>query len=901
MKSRTALIALSLLALTVPAFATTYVMVSDQNLVKSSAAVVDARILSVDSAPKSGMPATDYMIEVDRLVAGEIPGRNVIVRVPGGERPNGTGLRLYGMPEFVLGERVLLFLNPRQDGTYGIVHLMLGAFREVVLDGRAVLVRDLTGARELAAPGEPVGSRDLYHQPRAADAFRRWVGETARGAQAEADYFLPLGDAAADVQNQLSEKYRLFDGSRGNFIRWFAFDSSQYVDWRILTGGQPGIGQQRTLNSASRAMSTWNAVSQTNIKYRVVGTTSETQAFNGCGMDDCTDDINSIVFNDVDGSVNDPFTCTAGGGGTLAIGGPWYSNRTFPGPNSQSYHQIAEGEIVLNKGIDCFITTDADLDQLLAHELGHTLGIDHPCGGADDCPPLQSDALMRAYFHTDGRGAQMNSDDRAAARFLYPGNTGSPPAAPSNLVLVDVSQDSVELAWTDNSTDEDFFVVQGSEAGGAFESLGTSLSNTPMATVNGLQPNTSYTFRVQARNVGGGSAYSNTLQVTTLADVPLPPASVTAAAQSSSSVQVSWQDMSSTEASFRIEVRSPDTAGWNPVADGIPANSESHVVHGLAAGMPYTFRVLAVNAKGDSEPSAEVAVSTPAAGGLAPCTPTDEVVCLLGGRFQVNVHWRNQFLADDFGTGKGEVFANSDRTASFWFFNPSNTELIVKVLNGTGLNGNYWTFHGALSNVEYWITVVDTANGNSRTYYNPPGDECGLLDLFSLPFDANAANASTVASTSVSRAQPAAAPAAQSVSAKALVSAKAGACVPSADTLCLLDNRFAVQVDYVNQHDNGAAGVGTAVEGSNQTGYFWFFNQANIELVVKALDGRALNGNYWFFYGSLSDVQYTITVTDTETGLQVPYLNPAGDTCGQFDTGAFTPDMGSSGSLQLGN
>jgi hypothetical protein len=893
MKFRSVLIILAALAVTLPAAATSYVMVSDQNLVDSAAAVVDARVLSVDEAPKAGMPATDYMIEVDHLVAGEAPGRNLIVRVPGGERPDGTGLRLYGMPEFVLGERVLLFLNPRQDGTYGIVHLMLGAFRQTVLDGRAVLVRDLTGARELAMPGEAPGSRDLYHQPRDAEAFRRWVAAEARGAQPEPDYFLALGPASQEVQNRLSEKYRLFTGSRGSYIRWFAFDSAQNVDWRVLTGGQPGYGQSRTLSAANRAVGAWNSVSQTNIRYRVVGTTGATVAFNGCGADDCTDGINSIVFDDVDNSINDAFTCSPGGGGTLAIGGPWYSNRTFPGPNNQSYHQIAEGEIVLNKGIDCFLFSDADLEQLLAHELGHTLGLDHPCGGADDCPALQSDALMRAYFHTDGRGAQMNSDDRAAVRFLYPGSTGTPPAAPTNLIVVDATPDSVELAWTDNSTDEDFFLVQGALGEGAFESVGTSGANVPVATITGLTPNTDYRFRVQARGAGGGSAYSNIVEVSTQADVPATPASVTAAAQSGSQVELTWNDLADNETSFRIEMRSPSTAGWNTVLAAIPANSESAVVDGLAAGTPYAFRVLAVNAKGESEPSAEVAATTPA-GLLAPCTPSAETVCLLGGRFAVSVSWRNQFLADDFGTGKGELFDGSDRTASFWFFNPNNTELIVKVLNGTGLNGNYWTFHGALTNVEYWITVVDTDNGNSHTYYNPPGDECGLFDTASLPAVVGASTASSVRAAEPQVQLPAA-PAAQSVD------AKAGACVPAADTLCLMDGRFAVKVDWVNQHDNNAAGIGTAVEGSDQTGYFWYFNPANIELVVKVLDGRNLNGNFWFFYGSLSDVQYEITVTDTETGESVPYLNSAGDTCGEFDTGAFTPDVGTSSGLSFEN
>jgi hypothetical protein len=53
------------------------------------------------------------------------------------------------------------------------------------------------------------------------------------------------------------------------------------------------------------------------------------------------------------------------------------------------------------------------------------------------------------------------------------------------------------------------------------------------------------------------------------------------------------------------------------------------------------------------------------------------------------------------------------------------------------------------------------------------------------------------------------------------------------------------------------------------------------------LDGRQVNGRFWVFYGALSDVAYTITVTDTETGTHKEYRNPPGEICGRGDTAAF--------------
>ena len=74
---------------------------------------------------------------------------------------------------------------------------------------------------------------------------------------------------------------------------------------------------------------------------------------------------------------------------------------------------------------------------------------------------------------------------------------------------------------------------------------------------------------------------------------------------------------------------------------------------------------------------------------------------------------------------------------------------------------------------------------------------------------------------------------------------------------------------------------------NDQTGLFWFFDAANVELVAKMVDGRAVNGKFWFFYGALSNVQYDVRVTDTGDGSFRTYHNAAGNLCGMGDTSAF--------------
>jgi hypothetical protein len=74
---------------------------------------------------------------------------------------------------------------------------------------------------------------------------------------------------------------------------------------------------------------------------------------------------------------------------------------------------------------------------------------------------------------------------------------------------------------------------------------------------------------------------------------------------------------------------------------------------------------------------------------------------------------------------------------------------------------------------------------------------------------------------------------------------------------------------------------------TNETGGLWFFDPGNVELVVKVLDGRGSNGRFWVFAASLTSVELTLTVTDTETGEQKVYHNPPGQMASFGDTSAF--------------
>jgi ELWxxDGT repeat protein len=276
--------------------------------------------------------------------------------------------------------------------------------------------------------------------------------------------------------------------------------------------------------------------------------------------------------------------------------------------------------------------------------------------------------------------------------------------------------------------------------------------------------------------------------------------------------------------------------------------------------------------------------------GLASCVPEDRVLCLQHGRLRVTVDWHEPRHGLD-GVGHAIAAGGAVRTGYFWFFAADNVELAVKLLDGGRINGHYWTFYGGLTDVEYDLLVVDLVSGEHRRYHNPAGEICGAGDTRSLPASAAATSAAgapdaTPAGTGEGkRSGRMAFPG--PIARAGVLSQAAETCVADGHTLCLLGGRFRARVRWHDQH-NGGSGEAGAVRFSDRSGLFSFFHPENVELVVKALDGRDVNGHSWIFFASLTDVGYTLTVEDLADGGAVRrYVNPPGEICGRGDTAAF--------------
>ncbi|MEM1245123.1 MAG: hypothetical protein AAGK22_02065 [Acidobacteriota bacterium] len=95
----------------------------------------------------------------------------------------------------------------------------------------------------------------------------------------------------------------------------------------------------------------------------------------------------------------------------------------------------------------------------------------------------------------------------------------------------------------------------------------------------------------------------------------------------------------------------------------------------------------------------------------------DAATRLRGGRFAVEVEW-----VDYAGkSGIGTVAHAAEDSVLFWFFEASNWELLLKILDGCGVNEHYWVYTAATTDVEYRVSVTDTATGTVRAYSNALG------------------------------------------------------------------------------------------------------------------------------------------------------------------------------------
>jgi FtsP/CotA-like multicopper oxidase with cupredoxin domain len=179
-----------------------------------------------------------------------------------------------------------------------------------------------------------------------------------------------------------------------------------------------------------------------------------------------------------------------------------------------------------------------------------------------------------------------------------------PPAAPTLLVAtrpaLGVAPIKVDLAWTDNASNESGFYIERALGGGAFAQIQQVGANVTTWTDLTVAPSTAYRYRVRAYNGAGNSAYTNIASITTRPNtLPAAPTNVRISVRGATYLIVAWSDNSTNNTSFEIQRSSTATGPWTPVGT-VGANVTSYRDNGLSRLTGYYYQVRAVNGFGSS-------------------------------------------------------------------------------------------------------------------------------------------------------------------------------------------------------------------------------------------------------------------------------------------------------------
>ena len=895
MRTETGFVALlvALAIQTAPTGAIVYVMPTDESMVDRSPIIVFGEVLSVQQGPASDLPTTDYLFAVEEVLKGFVPGSAILVRQPGGVGVDGVAMRVLGLPMLAEGDRALLFLDSSDD-VYRPVEFALGLFFEFRAGGRVLLAREPSLRGEVPAPDEPSAAEQARsRRPRDADRFHRWIADRAAGVDRPADYF------EADWPDGpwgVAEPFRVTRSPASCFhdglpLRWREFDRGRGVGVTVQAGGQPGVpgGGLSQVRAGIRA---WNDVRGSRVNLVLDGTSNREFPVND------VDGVNFISYEDPLDEI--PGSYRRGEGGTLAINiALFYCDASvtphpIPGNDTVEALGLLEANITTQDGYEDWVGANRDPrkahEEIMAHELGHLIGISHPCGdrASGPCDSVTGEAIMRANAHGDGRGAALNSDDREAVRQLYPDRSHSP--APDLVVESPVSSEisvapggAFSFAATVRNRGESrsdattlrYYRSSDSRITTSDTPVGTdpvsalSASASSAETISLTAPSTpgTYYYGACVDSVPGESDTTNNcssgVPISVVAGVTASCSGATcllqgqrfrvkaryskagAPSQSARAVEAALAgsaglfsgESDSPELLVRIVNQCRTTGYWEMYA-GVASDADFSVaVRHVETNELKWFRTRSGQTIADTEAFA----CTPSDDRASPADPGDAangaacsgVTCLLqDDRFRVKSWYRpdggpNQ-AADAVSVDLGE-------SAGLFTFDSGNPELLVRIADTCSTSG-YWTVYaGTASDADFSVAIRDT--------------ETNELKWFRSQYGQSVADAEAFRCTGSDNGTPPGEP-------------DDSPC--SGDTCLLQGKRFRVKARYSNAGAPSRSAGAVEAALADSAGLF-SGDSDGPELLVRIVNQCRSTG-YWEVYaGVASDADFSVAVRDTDT------------------------------------
>ena len=224
-----------------------------------------------------------------------------------------------------------------------------------------------------------------------------------------------------------------------------------------------------------------------------------------------------------------------------------------------------------------------------------------------------------------------------------------------------------------------------------------------------------------------------------------------------------------------------------------------------------------------------------------------QAAATLAGGFDVSVTRGTEARVVDAGLGPD--------MALFYFESPDNPEVLVHVLDGCAVNSYRWAVVSAATDLPIRVVIVDHHDGHAWVAEFDDGHSSrSLVDMRA--FRCATSQAGTVS---------------QGVAAELEYIA----------TGATLHGRFEWEVVATHEGDD-YVGQYVDLPGDN-AGLFYFFSRSYPEVLFRVQDGRAINGQWWFFLAAATQLELTVSVQDTVTGDTHTYIVPAGHLGGIAD------------------
>ena len=417
--------------------------------VGSAHAICTATVVrqSVHARTSGSVPVTDTVFALDSTLKGVVPAEFTLSHAGGG-----LGQRIWrdsGSPDFAPGESRLLFITRRDDGTLA------------------------------CAAGEADAPR-LSTPPTRAEAHR--VARVAQWVAVLGDSGLDLSPAAAPRAGRTARAAPgLIGYTNGVPARFTACDRGEPIPcWADLQALPPGITTNQALAALNSAFAAWSNASSA--RFRLVAVTNFGTAApffqpDSGGIHIQFHDLfghlgSSPVLGNSGQSAGFTYFPTGGEGGRIG---------------TQEFFSVTSAYVIL-KHTNTLLSVPASLAEVLAHELGHTLGLAHSLETNVTLNPILTNALMYYVAHLDGRGASPAFYDSNTVTLAYPHDP--PPwtfhryldVTSSAFGAVPPAVNSVELRGFDlHSTNLTLITTNGANPNGTFSLAGSTLTFTPSA------------------------------------------------------------------------------------------------------------------------------------------------------------------------------------------------------------------------------------------------------------------------------------------------------------------------------------------------------------------------------------------------------------------------------------